>query len=483
MKNQPYGVHWFRRDLRIAGNSALKLNLLRNDGRVLGLFFFDSTFLSRSDFSYNRFGFFLATLKELQNEMKTLGGELLVLDSIPQKGFPEIFKKLKIKRGKSPDVITFNRDYEPFARNRDQRISEITQRDFGIEVVTSCDHLIFEPDDIKKPSGGQYQVFSPFYRNWLSRALKKNGQDRINSQAAGIKYLEARRKNKTVDPTFKIQWSDLFDDKLDYFIAQNSKKLTITLPRAGSLAAYETLLEFKRRIGKYTEKRDIPSENGTSHLSIFLKNGSLTTAQIFLAVGMNSKTLPFLRQLVWREFYYHILFHFPYVEHGPFKKQYSEIKWRNRKDWFEAWKNGLTGFPIVDAGMRQLKTTGWMHNRVRMIVASFLTKDLLIDYRWGEKWFMELLLDGDLAPNNGGWQWAASTGSDPQPCFRIFNPELQSLKFDPDGEYIKKYIPELRGLNSKDIHSPGSAVRPKSYPAPLVIHSEQKIEAIKLFKR
>lgn len=190
----------------------------------------------------------------------------------------------------------------------------------------------------------------------------------------------------------------------------------------------------------------------------------------------------FLKEIAWREFYYSILYHFPRVETETFIEKFNDIPWENNEVFFKKWCEGQTGFPIIDAGMRELNTTGWMHNRVRMIVASFLTKDLLIDWKWGEKYFMEKLLDGDLAPNNGGWQWAASTGCDPQPYFRIFNPWLQSERFDPDGSYIRKFVPELKLIATKALHDPTAHRSQFGYPSPVVIHAEQKDKALSLYK-
>jgi deoxyribodipyrimidine photo-lyase len=233
-------------------------------------------------------------------------------------------------------------------------------------------------------------------------------------------------------------------------------------------------------LGQYDEARDIPGIPGTSQMSIFLKNGSITVAQIIAACKLTDGK--YLNELIWREFYYHILAHRPDVETSAFHEKYNKLQWQNKESYFNAWQEGKTGYPIVDAGMRQLQETGWMHNRVRMIVASFLTKDLLIDYRWGENHFMKLLLDGDLAPNNGGWQWAASTGCDPQPYFRIFNPVLQSQRYDPDGDYIRRYVPELKDFDSKEIHEPWNSSKKSTYPKRIVIHAEQKEKALQLFK-
>lgn len=493
---EQFGIHWFRRDLRVAGNSALKWNWKQNQGRTLGVFFFDSKFLSRSDFSHQRFGFFLQTLKKLQTELRELGGDLLVLDHLPDAGFEFLFSQLK---GNLPSCVTWNRDYEPFARERDARVTYQLES-VGVPVHTERDHLLIEPLELRKDPAhpSYYQVYSPFGRKWFSLLQEDEFQGRVAEQKEAIAYLEKKRKGETIEPFFKLTWESLFSgfgrtpegrsalrDRLDDYVLQNAPHLNIELPPAGSLVAYERLLEFKRHVDAYLEERDFPARPGTSRLSLFLKNGSLTPSIILSVLGLSHQDFKqktgktqFLKEIVWREFYYHILYHRPDVETQAFLPHYRDLAWENNSAWFEAWKQGKTGYPIVDAGMRELKTTGWMHNRVRMIVASFLTKDLLIDWRWGEKHFMTDLLDGDLAPNNGGWQWAASTGCDPQPYFRIFNPLLQSQKFDPTGAYIKKYIPELRGLHADVVHAPGS-----QYIRPIVEHAVQKEKALALYRR
>jgi deoxyribodipyrimidine photo-lyase len=265
--------------------------------------------------------------------------------------------------------------------------------------------------------------------------------------------------------------------------------MTIKAPEAGGKIGFARLNAFKRLIEGYGERRDLPAVDGTSQLSIFFKNGTISPAQAIafldlqkLDVKGQSGATKFLKEIVWREFYYHILHHVPRVEKEAFLLRYKNIKWENDETRFERWCAGETGYPIIDAGMRQLNTTGWMHNRVRMVVASFLVKDLLIDWRWGENYFMKKLLDGDLAPNNGGWQWAASTGCDPQPYFRIFNPWLQSAKFDPDGEYIRRFVPELAQSSPAAIHDPDASDRPSKYIRPIVIHAEQKSKALALYK-
>lgn len=496
--SKSFGIHWFRRDLRVAGNPALKHNWKANDGRTLGIFCFDHKFLSRPDFSVNRFQFFLETLKSLKTEFENIGGDLLVLNQAPEESFPFLINLLNKQKYSAenlqlPSIITWNRDYEPYARARDEKMAQWFKSS-NIPVETFRDHLIIEPDELVKNGSKNegYQVYSPFARKWLDLISDHSEiKSRVQKKELGFDYIEKLQRKKH-EKIFKLKWKDVLKDKtpkdhLIDFLTTNSKKVTVKIPKSGTLAAFNQLTEFKNNLKDYQKSRDIPGLDGTSKMSIFLKNGSLTTAHIIAELNLKpylkaeNSASKYYSELIWREFYYHILFRNPQVESESFNPNYKNIKWSNNEKWFESWKEGKTGFPIVDAGMRQLKTTGWMHNRVRMIVASFLTKDLLIDWRWGEKHFMELLLDGDLAPNNGGWQWAASTGCDPQPYFRIFNPWLQGAKFDPKGEYIKTYIPELKDTDTKALHTE-SALRSVKYPRPIVDHGDQRLLALKLYK-
>jgi deoxyribodipyrimidine photo-lyase len=498
-KTEPYGVHWFRRDLRVAGNPALLDNWQRHQGRVLGLFTFDQTFLSRPDFSVNRFAFFLATLTALRDELRQHGGDLLVLDVGPQPAFSQLMEALDAQQCPRPSMVTFNRDYEPFARQRDQLLQTWIPATYGIPVHTARDHLLFEPDELTKNDepGAMYQVYSPFAKKWFERLPTDAIQERIAQQQAGVRYLQQATAGPPSRQLFRMTWSDLLGDPprlvdcLDEYATRVTSKATVPIPPAGSRVAWQALQQFvSQALEHYHERRDYPAIPGTSQLSIFLKNGSLTVPLILAA--LQTKGLHFrekngltvyVKELAWREFYYHVLYHAPHVEHEAFLPRYRDLEWQNNEEWFARWQRGETGYPIVDAGMRQLNTTGWMHNRVRMIVASFLTKDLLIDWRWGERYFMQQLLDGDLAPNNGGWQWAASTGCDPQPYFRIFNPLLQSEKFDADGDYLRTYLPELRHLPTAQLHAPHDRGAAVSYPAPVVQHFAQKELALALYRR
>ncbi len=484
-----FGIHWFRRDLRLAGNPALQWNLKQNDGRVVGLFCFDAKFLSRPDFSANRFQFFLETLRVLRDELRAQGSDLLFLDVGPDEAYDKLLKALTAAKAGLPSCVSWNRDYEPFAVDRDARLAAFFQNR-GIAHHTEPDHCLIEPIEIYKgeDTSSFYQVFTPYSKRWLELFRTPEIQARVQRQKKGLASL------KTKKAPFDLTWKDLLskpieaEDLLERYRKANGAKVSIPMPPAGTLAALARLNEFKKKMADYSEGREVPSLSGTSGMSIYYKNGSFTVAQTIAHLGLepykkkaSSGAEKFLSELIWREFYYHILGRHPRVERESFQAKYGQLQWPNRKDWFEAWKAGLTGFPIVDAGMRQLKTTGWMHNRVRMIVASFLTKDLLVSWQWGERYFMEQLLDGDLAPNNGGWQWAASTGCDPQPYFRIFNPLLQSQRFDPEGIYIRKYLPELAHVIGKGIHAPSPAERGK-YPAPIVDHGTQRDLALALYK-
>ena len=403
-----------------------------------------------------------------------MGGDLLVLDQPPQEGFARVLRELERSPQGKPTVISYNRDYEPFARRRDHHVRQLIENDFHVEVHTERDHLLIEPGELPRPAASNrpyFQLYSPFARNWFEKLQSPEIQARIQASNQGPSQ-------------FKGVWRDLlspdtFPDQLEWFHSENQKKVGIHIPLAGRKEALSRVAQFSAYLAQYKDRRDFPAEKGTSQLSVFLKNGSLTVADIIRELGLHSQSskaetskTKYLKELVWREFYYHILWHCPRVETESFIERYGKIRWENNEEYFDAWKRGDTGYPLVDAGMRELKSTGWMHNRVRMVVASFLTKDLLIDWRWGERYFMEQLLDGDLALNNGGWQWAASTGCDPQPYFRIFNPVLQSQKFDPNGRYIKMWVPEAGNLAGEVNHEPVS---------PIVDHFSRKEIALRIY--
>ncbi|MCX6127386.1 MAG: deoxyribodipyrimidine photo-lyase, partial [Proteobacteria bacterium] len=488
--SQPWGIHWFRRDLKVSGNVGLQDAYAANDGRVVGLFTFDDAFLARPDFSHDRFHFFLDTLRSLREELRELGSDLLVLNRGPDAGFKFIFDTCDAIGLSRPELVTWNRDYEPFARERDFRIETLLNQ-WGIPVKTARDHLLIEPHELLNGQGEPYKVYSAFARKWFELLHTPEVQARVLNQHRSIDRLNAPAPPRKLNSVFNLTWNQLLgpsvpEDAWSQMEVKNRALTKIPTVSGGFRKGLAIAREFTSKISDYGKYRDIPSVAGTSQLSIFLKNGSLTVPQLIALFGLencqfkadNGRT-KYLQELVWREFYYYILWHSPRVEKEAFQVRFKHIKWENNTEYFQAWKDGRTGYPIVDAGMRQLLATGWMHNRVRMIVASFLTKDLLVDWRWGEKWFMERLLDGDLAPNNGGWQWAASTGCDAQPYFRIFNPTTQSERFDPGGIYIKTFVPELKDISLKLIHNPPESLRNKcGYPTPLVNHAKQRLLAL-----
>jgi deoxyribodipyrimidine photo-lyase len=495
----PWGIHWFRRDLRICGNEALRDNWIRNQGRVLGLFCLDSQLLSHSDFSHNRFAFLLKTLDSLRQELREQGGDLLIVAESAPKTFPKLVDYLKRKSISSPSLISWCRDYEPSIRQGDEQTTKLLQQ-LGVETQDYRDHLLFEPHEIlkneTKGASDFYQIFSPYGRKWFACLNQDFAQKRLRSQAPVPAYYE-RLNSHGQKLIFHMKWDTLmsqgdfpFADSWAELHRKSQQKVTIPIPNAGAQVAQEKLLEFMDKIENYKVERDFPAIQGTSRLSIYLKNGSLVSSQVLAQIlprfgnlnwHVDSGLNQFVKEIAWREFYFSILFHRPDVESRSFLPQYENLAWENNPQWFKKWKEGMTGFPIIDAGMRELNETGWMHNRVRMIVASFLTKDLLIDWRWGESYFMKMLLDGDLAANNGGWQWAASTGCDPQPYFRIFNPWLQSKKFDPQGTYIKTFVKELRDTPSQALHDPKHSDLRKGYPKPMVSHEEQRPKALRLY--
>jgi deoxyribodipyrimidine photo-lyase len=477
-----WGIHWFRRDLRLTGNALLREHCKKRDGRVLGVFCVDPAILKRPDFSHDRFAFYLETLHDLREELRERGGDLLVLESLeggPESTFAAWLETLKNSRAPLPSSWSWNRDYEPFAIHRDSRMEQLLHEKHGIEVLTGRDHLMIEPRELQKPAAkgesGFYQVYTPFKKKWLSILASP---DQAGEMQTRFKEAQARAPRFEPLPPGVIPAGLRSRDVLQAYRESTGKRTKVKIPEAGSKAASRALTLFLReKVENYPRDRDLPALRGTSGVSIFLKNGSLTVPAILAemirhekihATGQGSAAaVKYVEELIWREFYYHILAHVPRVERHPFHQKYEKLEWENDPKLFDAWKEGRTGYPIVDAGMRQLNETGWMHNRVRMIVASFLTKDLLIDWRWGERYFMERLLDGDLAPNNGGWQWAASTGCDPQPYFRIFNPALQSQRFDPKGDYARKWIPELGTSH---------------YPEPIVDHAIQKKRALAMYR-
>lgn len=423
-------LFWFRRDLRLEDNTGL-FYAYQQEKNVLPLFVFDRNILDKlEDKDDARVTFIHDQIQRLSSELQHFGSSILVKYGSPLDVYRELLETYNIQ------VVYTNRDYEPYAKERDAAVAALLKRK-GIQFLDFTDQVIFEKDEILNGSGDFYKVFTPYSRAWMDRFQKSN----IQTLA-----LDARKNNF-------YQTSPLPIPSLEEMGFERSK---ITIP---PLKVDESL------IAKYDKTRDFPAVAGTSRLGVHLRFGTISVRQLALkAVKLNQT---YLNELIWREFYMMILFHNPQVVDHAFKPAYDQITWRRSEEDFKKWCDGKTGFPIVDAGMRELNATGYMHNRVRMIVASFLTKHLLIDWRWGEAYFAKKLLDFELSSNNGGWQWAAGTGTDAQPYFRVFNPESQTEKFDKELKYIRKWIPEF-----------GTS----EYPKPMVDHKFARQRAIDTYQ-
>jgi len=473
-------IVWLRRELRVADNAALFAACEQAD-TVVPLFVFDPDILSREDTGAAQVAFMIDALGVLDANFQKLGGKLIVRNG----KMPEQIIKAAEEFG--ADAVFHQREYEPFGLKRDDAVAAAL-KEKGTAVVTFAGLSLFEPSEIVSKAKTPYTVFGPYKREWFSRP------------ADGPKPVP-----KHV-PVPKDAQSDGLPS-----LAELKFQTAQTFECGGEDRAQQLLTEFlKAKIKRYDAARDILSEDGTSRLSRHLHLGTLSARFVVDAVrrvGLDkpSEANPsgeqgadhregaghstFLSEIAWRDFYLQILHHFPHVTTGAFRPQYDALEWENDEGLFEAWKTGKTGYPIVDAAMRQMNTEAWMHNRGRMIVASFLTKDLLIDWRWGEKYFMQQLVDGDQAANNGGWQWAAGTGTDAQPYFRIFNPTSQGEKFDPDGAYVKRWVPELSRVPAKFIHAPWKlseaerALVCPEYPRPIVDHAVQRGRALAMYAK
>lgn len=432
MSNKPgINVHWFRRDLRLDDNAAL-FHGLSSGKPLLPIFIFDRYILDKLENKDDkRILFIHQQLKKLQDILTPYGATL----DVRYGNVDEVWKQLT----KDYDIQTVftNHDYEPYARSRDQQLFDFFSTK-KIKFETFKDQVIFEKDDILKEDGKPYTVYTPYSRKWMSKLDKQNLIPYASEKLKENFYKQKVRELPALrDMGFKESSFHFPDDKSNDEIIKH-----------------------------YAETRDIPGIEGTTKLGIHLRFGTISIRKMVSKAQAISNS--WLNELCWREFYMMILWHFPHAASGAFKPAYASIPWRNDEKEFAAWCNGQTGYPIVDAGMRELNSTGYMHNRVRMIVASFLTKHLLIDWRWGEAYFASKLLDFDLSANNGGWQWAAGSGCDAAPYFRIFNPYEQTRKFDPDFKYIRKWVPEFEDF---------------TYPKPIVDHKAARERCLAVYKK
>lgn len=423
-------IFWFRRDLRLADNAGL-YHALRRGQPVLCLFIFDRNILDKLPADDRRLSFIHGAISALQQELRSYGSDLLVVHDRPEEAWNWV-----VQQYQPHDVFT-NHDYEPYAEERDDSIrAQLAAA--GVRFHTYKDQVIFEKDEVLTLSqSAPYTVFTPYSRAWRAKL-----NDFYLRSYPVKKYIGALQR----EHRFELP----------------------SLPALGFRACPDSWPS--RRVADdllkhYHERRDYPDQAGTSKLSVHLRFGTISIRELVRQAMQVNQV--YLNELIWREFFMQIIWHFPRVVKENFKKQYDGIAWRNDEAEFRRWCEGRTGYPLVDAGMRELNSTGYMHNRVRMVTASFLTKHLLIDWRWGEQYFAEKLLDFELSANNGNWQWAAGTGCDAAPYFRVFNPTEQARKFDPQGKYIRHWVPEIDTLD---------------YPRPMVEHSMARNRALAAYK-
>ncbi len=429
MKNR-INVFWFRRDLRLEDNVGL-YHALHGGLPVLPVFIFDTEILRKLENKQDaRVEFIHNALTEIDNELKKYNSSLLTLAGKPR----EVWKKLTDDY-EIAEVYT-NHDYEPYAIERDSEVNKLLSSK-GIKFSTFKDQVIFEKNEVVKPDGKPYSIYTPYGKTWRA----KFSHDDIKEFP--LKDLQSN--------FYKINTSILSLDETGFM------KSGLNFP---SKELREDLIK------NYENTRDIPSVDGTSRLSVHLRFGTVSPRRLVKQASRLNDV--WLSELIWREFFMMILYHYPHSAVSSFKPEYDRINWRNNEAEFEAWRSGNTGFPIVDAGMRELNATGFMHNRVRMITASFLCKDLLIDWQWGERYFAEKLLDYEVSSNVGNWQWAAGSGCDAAPYFRIFNPDSQQKKFDPELKYIKKWVPEYGSF---------------SYPQPILDHKAARERTLNEYKK
>jgi deoxyribodipyrimidine photo-lyase len=464
-------IVWFRRDLRDYDHAAL-YHALKAHPRVYCAFCFDTEILdalpSRAD---RRVEFIWRSAEELHGALSERGGGLSVLHGRAREEIPRLAARLGVA------AVYANHDYEPRAIDRDAAVARALGG-AGIEFRTFKDQAIFEKDEVLTAAGKPYTIFTPYRRAWLRRL-----------EAFYLRPYPVQRHARHLAAPPEERRPTLADLG---FGPTNLREVPIATGMSG---AQVRLADFLERIRAYHERRDYPAANGPSYLSVHLRFGTVSIREVAARAraegGRGAET--WLSELVWRDFYFSILHHFPHVVGHAFKGELEGVAFENDATKWRAWCTGRTGYPLVDAAMRQINQTGYMHNRLRMVAASFLVKDLHVDWRWGERYFAENLNDFDLAANNGGWQWAASTGCDAQPWFRIFNPVTQSERFDPEGRFIRRYVPELARVPDRHVHAPwmmgpadqvaAGCVIGRDYPAPIVDHAAARQITLTRFKR
>ncbi|MDX1950683.1 MAG: deoxyribodipyrimidine photo-lyase [Verrucomicrobiota bacterium] len=449
-------IHWFRRDLRVTDNTAL-FHARKKARELIPVFILENALRSGPDVGAGRLAFLLQSLEELSLNLKKLGYSLVLREGKSEVEIPRLAKEI------GAEAVFSNKRYEPYAQQRDDRVFNALNR-LGIGFEQFKDAVIWEEKDILNQSGQPYTVFTPYSKAWRAKTFP-------------LPFPALPKATETVE---QLTSAPLVTDPSRFGHPLNQQP-----PQGGEGVALDLLNQFiHKNLLYYKQKRDFPALDGSSRLSPHFRAGTIGIRTVLHAVikarrnadpaGQESCDT-FVSELIWREFYQQILHNFPHVMHGSFRAAYDTISWEGDPEHFTAWQLGQTGYPIVDAAMRCMNATGWMHNRLRMITAMFLVKDLLIDWRAGERYFMKQLVDGDLAANNGGWQWCAGTGTDAAPYFRIFNPTTQGKKCDPEGTFIRHWLPELRDLPGNQIHEPWEApMLTHGYPQRIVLHELQR---------
>ncbi len=463
-------LFWHRRDLRIADNVGLAA-ARSHSAKVVGVFCLDPNLLNRDDIAPARVSYMIGCLQHLQQRYQQAGSQLFILKGEPTQAIPHLAEIFKAK------AVFWNWDVEPYAKQRDQQVLEALKTQ-GISTHNCWDQILHAPGDVVTQSKDPYKVYTPFWRNWKQQKKAAIAEELSQLEGLSDEEITAAKTNATIVLPLAKDLGYHWNNPL--------------VLEPGETAAQDRLEAFcQSAIHEYQEQRNFPAVEGTSQLSAALKFGAIGIRSVWQATinalensrseEVQKSIETWQQELAWREFYQHCLYFFPDLADGPYRPEFEKLIWDNNEDYFQAWCEGKTGYPIVDAAMRQLNEIGWMHNRCRMIVASFLTKDLMINWQWGEKYFMQKLIDGDLAANNGGWQWSASSGMDPKPL-RIFNPASQAQKFDPEGEYIRQWLPEISSLDTENLVTgkiPPLDCHQCGYPQPIVDHKIQQKE----FKR
>jgi deoxyribodipyrimidine photo-lyase len=461
-------IHWFRRDLRVSDNVALSEAAKRAE-TVIPLFVFEDAFRTGPDVGAARLEFLLQSVESLRKNLAELGHTLIIRCGKSEEILPAFAKEV------GAQCVFANKRYEPYTQRRDERTTSALLK-IGVGFELFKDAVIWEEQEILTQSEKPYTVFTPYSKAWKAKPIPSPRPRFKNQQSA------------TSNQQLRSNALPKSSDEVGYPLVQK-------IPAGGERSAMGLLRKFMAGpVYEYGTARNFPALDGGSNLSPHLRAGTIGIRTILAELKKaRAKATPaqaascdvFLNELIWREFYLQVLHNFPHVTKGAFRPEYDKLQWSDNEEHFQAWCEGRIGYPIVDAAMRCLNATGTMHNRLRMIVAMFLTKDLLINWQRGERYFMQQLVDGDMAANNGGWQWSAGTGTDAAPYFRIFNPVSQAEKFDPKGEFVRRWIPELKDFSDDEIHQPWEnplLLAKSKYLQRIVLHEEQREKCLAMFK-